>query len=126
MPLAVDLYLPRDTSAPAVARRAVTRHFADLLGPARMDDLQLVITELVSNAVVHGQGEILLRLGFKSNTVFGEVVDQGGGFERELRVSGTDDVSGRGLLLVEQLASKWGVHEGTTMCGSSFRPKRRR
>jgi hypothetical protein len=46
--------------------------------------------------------------------VRGEVIDRGGGFERELRTHGPDDVTGRGLLLVESIASRWGVHEGTT------------
>jgi len=114
VPVAIRLILPRDTTAPTVARRTVTRHFDGLLQPQRLDDLQLLLSELVSNAVLHGRGEIVLRLQLDGSTVRGEVIDHGGGFEHELRVSGPEDVGGRGLMLVEHLASRWGVHEGTT------------
>src|SRR3954447_20701738 len=114
MSVAISLNLPHDRSAPTVARRTATRHFNGLLQPQRLDDLRLVLSELVSNAVLHGRGEVVLRLDFDGSTVRGAVIDQGGGFEHELRVSGPADVGGRGLMLVEQLASRWGVHEGTT------------
>ena len=114
MPVAVTLTLPRDPSAPAAARRAVKSHCDGLLQPERLGDLQLVLTELVSNALVHGRGEILLRLDVEGDTVRGEVVDQGDGFDHELRVSGPEEVGGRGLMLVEQLTSRWGTHVGTT------------
>ena len=114
MSIAISLNLPHDRSAPTVARRTATLHFDGLLQPERLGDLRLVLSELVSNAVVHGRGEVVLRLDFDGSTVRGEVIDQGHGFEHELRVSGPGDVGGRGLMLVEQLASRWGVHEGTT------------
>jgi len=110
----LSLDLPSDLSAPGLARRAATRLVGDHLEPGRLDDVLLVVTELVSNAVVHGQGEVVLRLQLEDGVVRGEVIDHGGGFERELRSHGTDDVTGRGLLLVESIASRWGVHEGTT------------
>jgi len=114
VPVAISLNLPRDKSAPTVARDVVTRHFDALLQSERLGDLHLLLSELVGNAVLHGRGEIVLRLQFDGSTVRGEVIDQGGGFEHELRVSGPDEVGGRGLMLVERLASRWGVHEGTT------------
>ena len=46
--------------------------------------------------------------------VRGEVIDQGSGFEYEIRDRGTDEVGGRGLFLVEALTNSWGIHEGTT------------
>jgi len=110
----LSLDLPSDPSAPGLARRAATRVVGDGLDPGRLDDVLLVVTELVSNAVVHGQGNVVLRLQLEDGVVHGEVIDQGGGFERELRTHGPDDVTGRGLLLVESIASRWGVHEGTT------------
>jgi anti-sigma regulatory factor (Ser/Thr protein kinase) len=114
--MAVDLALnlPPDTSAPAVARAAARRHLADEVSPERLGELFLVITELVSNALVHGRGEVVFRLQLDEGVVRGEVIDQGGGFEHEIRARGVEDVSGRGLLLVEALTTRWGVHEGTT------------
>ena len=79
-----------------------------------LDDLYLVVSELVTNAVMHGQGAIRLRLHVDAGDVWGEVIDAGGGFEHELREAGPDATSGRGLLIVDRLTTRWGVHEGTT------------
>ena len=114
MPVAITLTLPRDASAPAAARRAVKSQCDGLLQPEQLGDLQLVLTELVSNALVHGRGEIVLRFDLDGGSVRGEVIDEGDGFEHELRVSGPEEVGGRGLMLVEQLTSRWGTYVGTT------------
>ena len=79
-----------------------------------MHDLYMVISELVTNAVMHGQGEIRLRLEHEAGHVRGEVIDAGSGFEYELREVGPFETSGRGLLIVDWLTTQWGVHEGTT------------
>src|SRR6476646_9013542 len=102
------LDLPRDSSAPGVARRAIAARFAGL-GAAAQADLRLVISELVSNAVLHGRGAITLRLQRDDDVVRGEVIDQGGGFERELRERGPEEVGGRGLQVVETLCTRWGI-----------------
>jgi len=73
-----------------------------------------VITELVTNALVHGRGQVVFRLQLHDGIVRGEVIDQGGGFEHEIRARGADEVGGRGLFLIEALTSSWGIHEGTT------------
>jgi anti-sigma regulatory factor (Ser/Thr protein kinase) len=108
------LRLPPDASAARAARRAVDAHVGDALDRDRRGDLALLVSELVANAVVHGRGEVLLRLQVDGPVVRGEVVDEGGGFERDLRERSVEDVSGRGLAIVEALASRWGIHEGTT------------
>jgi anti-sigma regulatory factor (Ser/Thr protein kinase) len=110
---ALSLNLRRERSAPGAARQAIEHRFAEL-GPARLADLALVVSELVSNAVVHGRGTITLKLQHDGHAVRGEVIDQGGGFEQHVRDSGPDDFGGRGLLIVEALSSRWGIHEGTT------------
>ena len=74
----------------------------------------VVISELVSNAFEHGRGQVVFRLQLDEGIVRGEVIDQGSGFEHEIRDRGTDEVSGRGLFLVEALTRSWGIHEGTT------------
>jgi anti-sigma regulatory factor (Ser/Thr protein kinase) len=114
--MAVDLALnlPPDPSAPGLARAAAKRHLAGEVGPERLAELFLVISELVSNALAHGRGQVVFRLQLDEGIVRGEVIDQGGGFEHEIRERGPEDVSGRGLLLVEALTNRWGVHEGTT------------
>ena len=109
----LHLELPRDSSAARVARLALADRLP-ALSPGRLADLKLLVTELVSNAVLHGRGAITLKIQHDDEVLRGEVIDQGGGFERELRERGADQVGGRGLLVVEALCSHWGIHEGTT------------
>jgi anti-sigma regulatory factor (Ser/Thr protein kinase) len=112
--LALDLSLPRLKTAGGLARRAIRERFADGLGCERTDELSLVVTELVSNAVVHGQGAIKLAVRVDGDRVQGEVIDEGGGFEHEVRERGPEDFTGRGLSIVAALSNRWGIHEGTT------------
>src|SRR4051794_21295011 len=110
----LSLSPPRDASAATVARAAVNRRFAGL-GRQRLADVTLVVSELVTNAVVHGRGAITLNLQHDDDGIVrGEVIDGGGGFEQEVRQRGPYDGDGRGLLIVEALASPWGTHEGPT------------
>src|SRR4051812_4336695 len=97
--------LPEPT-APRLARWAAQDEFGDRLSREQLNDLVLVLSELVGNAVVHGRGEIVLRPQLDGETVRGEVIDQGGGFEHELRMSGPDDIGGRGLMLVASMTSR--------------------
>ncbi len=53
------LELIRNSEAPRGARRALTSHFGGLVRPVVIADAQLVVSELVSNAVEHGIGETL-------------------------------------------------------------------
>src|SRR4051794_33880970 len=110
----LTLKLPPAPTAPGLARRAAQDRFGSLLGRRQLDDLALVLSELVGNAIVHGDGEVVLRLQLDGETLRGEVIDQGGGFEHEIRERGPDDIGGRGLMLVASMTSRWGVHEGTT------------
>ncbi|HEU0316456.1 MAG TPA: ATP-binding protein [Solirubrobacteraceae bacterium] len=100
--------------ASSLARRAVSERLADVVPPDTVADVTLAVSELVANAVLHGTGEIELRVEADASGVKGEVIDGGGGFERELREDGIEEVGGRGLYIVGQLADSWGVHEGTT------------
>jgi anti-sigma regulatory factor (Ser/Thr protein kinase) len=114
MPAELSLNLPRELSAAGVARHGLRKRLADVPGQERTGQLMLVVSELVTNAVVHGSGAILLRLRVDDDRVYGEVIDEGGGFEQEVRKHGHDDVGGRGLQIVEALSSRWGIHEGAT------------
>ena len=108
------LNLPSDTSAPGVARAAANRCLAGKVGLERLSELSLVISELVTNAFEHGRGQVVFRLHLNEGIVRGAVIDQGAGFEHEIRARGPEDFRGRGLLLVTALTNRWGIHEGTT------------
>ena len=106
--------LPRDVTAASIARREVRQALGEDVHGERLDALLLTTTELVTNAVVHGEGDIRLTLGVRGDRVRGEVIDGGGGFEHEIRERGPEDLDGRGLMLVAAVPDAWGVHEGTT------------
>jgi serine/threonine-protein kinase RsbW len=106
--------LPQTIAAPAVTRRLVAR--ACELGcvpEARAADCSLMATELVTNAVIHGRGEITLTVGRQeSGSVRIEVRDAGTRDRRETphpsRVD-PDGETGRGFRIVDALAEDWGV-----------------
>jgi anti-sigma regulatory factor (Ser/Thr protein kinase) len=106
--------LPRSVRAPGIARRSVVDWFAESLNDEELETARLLTSELVSNAVLHGQGQIMLRGTFDEDRVMVEVIDEGGGFERVLRHYDFEDLHGRGLAIVDTESSRWGIHEGTT------------
>jgi anti-sigma regulatory factor (Ser/Thr protein kinase) len=110
----LQLRLPRTATAPALARGTLRRAYADRVDPDLLADAELLVSELTSNAFRHGHGAITLRARLNDDRLFVEVIDEGSGFERELRRNDFDQVGGWGLDIVEGVASRWGVHEGTT------------
>lgn len=111
----LDVDIPRDAKAPWHARRAVER-----LGGALSDDVRpdvmLLVCELVTNSVKYGAARSL-RLQIYARgprRVRVEVVDQGSGFVPRARDRPVAEPGGWGLRLVEALADRWGVHDGST------------
>ncbi|MDT0615654.1 ATP-binding protein [Streptomyces sp. DSM 40712] len=81
----------------------------------RADDVVLCVSELATNALVHGVPPgrgFLLRLLPCGDGVRVEVHDSGDGVPAVPLTSGQEPgEGGRGLLLVSELADKWGVGE---------------
>lgn len=71
------------------------------------DDMLLVVTELVNNAVMHAHGECELRISISPLSLRVEVTDQGAGTPDPLPQSLTRN-HGRGLHLVDALTAAWG------------------
>jgi anti-sigma regulatory factor (Ser/Thr protein kinase) len=81
--------------------------------------LALLICELVNNAVRHGgagDAELIeLELRATADGVGVEVTDPGPGFAPRRRERPLEDPGGWGLVLVDQMADRWGVtHDGRT------------
>lgn len=113
MNAAVHLTLDRKADAVAIARDAAFA-FRSTLTAERLEDLRLVLSELVTNAISHGEGPTIdVRLTGEGPVVRGEVVDQGGGFDVPAPRT-LDAAGGRGLAIVGALSRQWGVERGST------------
>lgn len=106
--------LPRDRSAARMARELIAERFTAELDQDQLFAAKLLATELINNAVVHGVGEITLEADMDDQRLRVHVIDEGTGFERQVRETGFEDVGGRGLWIVDAESSRWGVFEGTT------------
>ncbi|MFI6606661.1 SpoIIE family protein phosphatase [Streptomyces sp. NPDC050507] len=100
--------LPHDTSAPATARHLVAERLAAWnVGGETGDATELIVSELVTNAVRYGSPPVRLRL----------ILDRGLTCEiwdssttaPHMKYAGAVDESGRGLFIISQLATLWGT-----------------
>jgi anti-sigma regulatory factor (Ser/Thr protein kinase) len=96
------------TTSPAYARAFVRETVRRAAAPVPVEDLTLVVSELVTNAVVHGAGEVVLDVTVAEDRVRVEVADAEPVLATPPPVPFDGD-SGRGLLLVSRLARRWGV-----------------
>src|SRR3954469_7650264 len=107
---------PPADDAPAQARAAL-EVFDQILVPEVLEDVQLVVSELVSNSVKFGPKRpitLSLQIG-TDGVVGGEVIDQGDGERAKVQMRPEPSLDGGwGLQLVDRVASAWGVREGST------------
>jgi len=93
------------------AREIVRKTLADwgLIGLA--DDVALIVSELVTNAVTHARSRIKLTLAVNDAYLSGEITDHGPGWIPAAipQPVDTDSEGGRGLGIVAALAHSWGA-----------------
>jgi anti-sigma regulatory factor (Ser/Thr protein kinase) len=111
--------LPRERICAAIARRLVAEHYGTELTREKLDDLRLVVSELVDNAYLHGEGRIRLKLQRVDQAVHVEVMDEGTNASIKIRRLGARS-GGHGLRLVDHLCSAWGAYEGSTHVWAHF------
>ncbi|MEU1875674.1 SpoIIE family protein phosphatase [Streptosporangium sp. NPDC020072] len=102
----VDLLLPPDPRSAGQARAFVRATLAEWRLEAIVDNVELMVSELVANAVEHGSGSVGLRM-LRGPTLVCEVSDRSTVLP-SMRDAGSDDDTGRGLHLVNWLAHRWG------------------
>jgi anti-sigma regulatory factor (Ser/Thr protein kinase) len=101
--------LPFTSEAPSIARGHL-RRFAGDRSAALVEDAVLMVSELVTNAVAHGQPAITLHLRWRTDRLIVAVADLG---EAPLACAVPRlQASGRGLVIVEALATRWGISQG--------------
>lgn len=110
-PTEAEVPLPSRPESAATARRlaqvVVLRQWA--LGPKTAEDVVLLVSELVGNAVRHTGARVFgLRMRRRRGWLRVEVRDPSRGLPCLMPVQEMD-ISGRGLFLVEKLSDRWGV-----------------
>jgi anti-sigma regulatory factor (Ser/Thr protein kinase) len=108
----LDFQLPAGPRAAHDARHEILGANGSIPELARQDIL-LLVTELVTNAVRHGADGASEQLGVQvlicPERLRVEVRDRGDGFEPHQADSARGDHGGWGLVLVEELSDRWGV-----------------
>ncbi|HEY2141385.1 MAG TPA: ATP-binding protein [Solirubrobacteraceae bacterium] len=110
----LQISLARNAEAPSLARAAVAGFLEETrMSRANRATVTLLVSELVSNAVVHSdappESHILLRAHLlQEDGVHVEVIDQGSGFTPIAR-DPTRPHGGYGLYLVDKQVANWGV-----------------
>ncbi|MFZ4240083.1 SpoIIE family protein phosphatase [Streptomyces murinus] len=101
-----DWTLPREPRSVGRAREHARAQLLEWGLEALVDTTELLVSELVTNALRYGEGEIRLRL-LLDRTLVCEVWDGGLVQPRRRRARDTDE-GGRGLQLVQLLSAAWG------------------
>ena len=117
--ISVRLEVPGGARAATEARHGVILSLGHALSEDEQTDLELLVSELVTNAVRHGGMSgpedlvvVLVAVGPERTRL--EVCDRGAGFEpgRPAPRSMADGGGGFGLVLLERMAEAWGVGAG--------------
>ncbi|MGW5367890.1 ATP-binding protein [Streptomyces sp. NPDC004011] len=115
--------LPNEPTAVRSARHLATRQLGVWRLEPLMATIELIVSELVTNAVRHSGGPIHLRL-IQHDTLTCEVSDTNTSHPHPQH-PGTLDEDGRGLALVAQLSRRWGsrsVSGGKVVWSEQKRP----
>lgn len=102
------------------ARHAVRKHLSGELPPERLDDVELLVSELASNSVRHcngGGGRLSMETDVSAECVRLCVCDRGPGFdEPDAPSPHADGAGGYGLVLLDRLSDRWGTNRNGGFC----------
>jgi len=120
------LRLSAGPSAPRLARSELRAFLAsEDLPPERLYELELLLSELVSNAVEHGSragDAVEVMFERRRGDLVVSVTDAGRGASApQVRPESKAALSGRGLRAVERLSDEWAAETGAGRCAVWFR-----
>jgi anti-sigma regulatory factor (Ser/Thr protein kinase) len=100
--------------AAADARAELPDRLARRLDPEAVEVARLLLSELVTNCVLHGAARrpgvwIDIALSLFPHVLWVEVSDGGPSFHHQPSPLPAEAVAGRGLYLVDQLSTRWGI-----------------
>jgi anti-sigma regulatory factor (Ser/Thr protein kinase) len=106
-----ELVLVAEPVAARQARSWMSALAQGVVGARRLSDLELVLTEVVTNAVRHGTPGGALRVAATPKPAFlcVQVTDDGPGLVPNPGAMASDEHGGFGLFIVERLTRRWGV-----------------
>jgi anti-sigma regulatory factor (Ser/Thr protein kinase) len=116
----VDLRLAPEPEVVTTARHALDR-LANLLPAEKLEDVRLVVSELVTNSILHAElspdQQISLTVTVTAGAVRGRVCDPGAGFEVRSEHCARPVMSGGwGLPIVETISDRWGIERNRHAC----------
>jgi len=100
--------LPSTADGVPAARRFVREQMSDSGTLADVDTALLLVSEVVTNALLHGSAPRMLTVDVRADTVRVEVADGSPVLPRVHGFAATA-ATGRGLRLLDSLASRWGA-----------------
>jgi anti-sigma regulatory factor (Ser/Thr protein kinase) len=109
--LSVDL--PPEPASATRARQLAREQLRVACSSVVLETVALLVTELVTNAILHARTPLTLVIETDTDRVRLRVEDSSRQ-QPQVRRYDTDAVTGRGLALVERLASAWGVETTAT------------
>lgn len=116
-PNSISIRLHGGPGAPYRARRSLQSQLGGRLGQAAAADIALIVSELVTNSVLHanvGDDETLtVECTSLPDRLRITVTDPGSRLQPRLRQPDHDASGGYGLAIVETLSSAWGVVRGS-------------
>ena len=104
----VTLDLPPEPKSATRARSLTRDYLQSSCPPEAIEIAALLVTELVTNAVLHARTPIVVVVESSPGVVFLAVNDQASG-DPIARDYGVDAATGRGIKLVRELSTRWGV-----------------
>jgi anti-sigma regulatory factor (Ser/Thr protein kinase) len=107
--LSTRITVPATADAPRIARRLIAVH-TEAFPESMRDDAEVLISELVTNAVLHGRPAITVELTTSATAVRVAVHDTSPTLpELSVHIPSRGQETGRGLLIVDALCSDWGI-----------------
>jgi anti-sigma regulatory factor (Ser/Thr protein kinase) len=102
------LDLPPTTASVPVARRFVRARLGDAAGAADVDTAALLVSEVVTNAILHARSTVTMTVDVADDVVRITVRD-GSPVQPRVHAFPPTAATGRGMLLLDRLAKRWGV-----------------
>ena len=104
-----ELALPADPTSAGAARRSLAAYCRDQNAPAELtQDALLVISELVTNAVLHACTPAIAWAEYDAGAITVAVVDGSASLPSLLAPSARRE-SGRGVAIIDELGATWGL-----------------